>query len=56
MDREELRLECLKMAVEHGAALEVAPSAAQRLFQFILGHDELSVSFDGLEAFAERIQ
>jgi hypothetical protein len=42
MDIEALRLECLKLAIEHGEALDNAPRVAQRLLSFILDNPETS--------------
>lgn len=54
MDRESLRLECLKIAVEDGKPLELAMPIAQQLFQFLLG--ELPIAPNGMEALSKSVE
>lgn len=40
MDHEEMRMECLKMALANGAPLELAPAEAERLYNWIRGRGQ----------------
>ena len=48
MEMETLRLECLKIVIDSGEALDNAPHAAQRILSFVLGLNTPKIS-DGLQ-------
>ena len=53
MDKENLRLECLKLIVERGEPLDLAPALAQKLMDFVMNGS--AVPLNGIKALSVSV-